>query len=180
MKIDFKTCSEIELWKYVATHLKRKGIDTVLVGGAVVSIYTEGAYESGDLDLILTNYFVTNLPQIMKEIGFEKTKTRHYIHPECFHLFVEFPTGPLEIGDDINVVPAEVEVEGQKIKLLTPTDCVKDRLATYIYFKDRVGLEQALMVAKKHPVNLPSVEAWCKNENAGDVFIEFNKLLKKK
>ncbi len=34
--------------------LKNKGgIDTILVGGAVVSIYTEGAYRSGDLDFIL-------------------------------------------------------------------------------------------------------------------------------
>ena len=58
MKIDFENCTEEELWKFVATHLKSKGIDTVLVGGAVVSIYTKGAFESGDLDLILTDYFV--------------------------------------------------------------------------------------------------------------------------
>ena len=76
MKIDFKTCTEEELWKYVAAHLKSRNIDTVLVGGAVVSIYTDGAYESGDLDLILTNYFVKNLPEIMNEIGFGITSTR--------------------------------------------------------------------------------------------------------
>jgi hypothetical protein len=48
MKINFKTCTEEDLWKYVATHLKSKGIDTILVGGAVVSIYSAGAYKSGD------------------------------------------------------------------------------------------------------------------------------------
>lgn len=57
MKIDFKTCTEEELWKFVATHLKKKGIDTVLVGGAVVSIYSDGAYKSGDLDFVLTKMF---------------------------------------------------------------------------------------------------------------------------
>lgn len=36
MKINFKNCSEEELWKYVATHLKQNGIDSILVGGAVV------------------------------------------------------------------------------------------------------------------------------------------------
>lgn len=30
MKINFKTCSEKDLWQYVAVHLKRHGIDTVL------------------------------------------------------------------------------------------------------------------------------------------------------
>jgi len=49
MEIDFASCNEEELWKYVALHLKTENIDTVLVGGAVVSIYTEGAYESGEL-----------------------------------------------------------------------------------------------------------------------------------
>ncbi|WP_408095619.1 nucleotidyltransferase [Peredibacter sp. HCB2-198] len=173
MKIDFKTCTEEELWKYVAGHLKDRGIDTVLVGGAVVSIYTEGAYESGDLDLILTNYFVTNLPEIMAEIGFIRDKRRHFIHPECKHLYIEFPKGPLEIGDDIHIQPDETTVGGTTIKILSPTDCVKDRLATYIHFKDRVGIEQALMVARKHPVNLSSIEKWCEKENAKNIFEEF-------
>lgn len=180
MKIDFKTCTEEELWKYVAAHLKSRNIDSVLVGGAVVSIYTEGAYESGDLDLILTDYFVKNLPEAMKEIGFEKKKTRHYVHPECSHLYIEFPKGPLEIGDDFSIKPDEVEVDGKKIKILSPTDCVKDRLATYIYFKDRVGMEQALMVARKHPVNLESIQRWCKKENSESTFEEFQKGLQDK
>ncbi len=172
MKIDFESCTEEELWKFVAAHLKEKNIDTVLVGGAVVSIYTDGAFESGDLDLILTNFFVKNVPEAMKEIGFLK-KGRHYVHPECKHLYIEFPKGPLEIGDDSIIEPSEIEVEGKKIKILSPTDCVKDRLASYIYFKDRVGIEQALLVAQKHPVNLTSIEAWCTKENASGIFQEF-------
>ncbi len=42
MKIDLKTCTEKELWQYVAVHLKKHGIDTVLVGGAVVSVVIIG------------------------------------------------------------------------------------------------------------------------------------------
>jgi len=45
MKLDFSKCSEEELWKYVASHLTKRGYDTILVGGAVVSIYTEGIYQ---------------------------------------------------------------------------------------------------------------------------------------
>lgn len=62
MKLDFGTCNEEELWKYVASHLKKNNVDTILVGGAVVSIYSEGAYESGDLDLVLTNMFDAKVP----------------------------------------------------------------------------------------------------------------------
>ena len=176
MKIDFKNCTEEELWKYVASHLKQKGIDTVLVGGAVVSIYTSGLYESGDLDFILTDMFVKKLPEYMKDIGFAR-KGRHFVHPECSHLFIEFPKGPLEIGDDLSIVPEEVTVDGVKIKILSPTDCVKDRLATYIYFKDRVGIDQAVLVAKNHPVNLESIKAWCEKEKFPQVFEEFKSYL---
>lgn len=40
MKIDFSNVTEEELWKYVGKHLADNGLDAVLVGGAVVSIYT--------------------------------------------------------------------------------------------------------------------------------------------
>ena len=72
MKINFANCTEKELWHYVATHLKKRRVDTVLVGGAVVSIYSDGAYRSGDLDFVLSSPFMDGLSEVMKEIGFEK------------------------------------------------------------------------------------------------------------
>lgn len=179
LKINFKTCSEKELWEYVAVHLKKKGIDTILVGGAVVSIYSKGAYHSGDLDFVRSSMFVTTLEESMNEIGFIKYG-RHYIHPDCKHLFVEFPGGPpLGIGEDNKIVPDEVEVDGTIIKIFSPTDCVKDRLASYIHFKAIEGLDQAVLVAKNQEVNLRSIKKWCKDENALDAFDEFVNALKK-
>lgn len=130
MKINFSTCTEEELWKFIAVHLKKHDIDTVLVGGSVVSIYTDGAYRSGDLDFVKMDMIATNLESVMNEVGFKK-KGRHYIHPGCDHLFVEFPGSiPLGIGEDYSIKPDEMNVEGTTIKILSPTDCVKDRLAT--------------------------------------------------
>lgn len=179
MKINLKTCTEKELWEYVAVHLKKRGIDTILVGGAVVSIYSKGAYHSGDLDFVKASMFVTKLDEAMKEIGFKK-HGRHFIHPECKHLFVEFPESPpLGIGEDNTIVPDEVEVDGTIIKIFSPTDCVKDRLASYIHFKAPEGLDQAVLVAKNQDVNLASIKKWCKGENALYAFEEFLRALKK-
>ncbi|MGZ3788170.1 MAG: hypothetical protein ACXVLQ_06580 [Bacteriovorax sp.] len=179
MGINLKVCSEKELWEYVAVHLKKLGIDTVLVGGAVVSIYSNGAYHSGDLDFVKTSMFVTKLDEAMGELGFKK-HGRHFVHPDCKHLFVEFPGGPpLGIGEDNTIIPNEVEVSGTIIKILSPTDCVKDRLASYIHFKAPEGLDQAVLVAKNQDVNLSSVKNWCKNESSPDVFEEFLRALKK-
>jgi len=181
--INFKSCTEKELWEYVATHLESKDMSVVLVGGAVVSIYTNGAYRSGDLDFITTTLFKTKLPDYMKEIGFEK-KGRHYVHPECKHLFVEFPTGPISIGEDFHITPSEHMVNGQKIKILSPTDCIVDRLASYIYSErgphgERKTLEQAVLVANAQPHNLERIKKWCEDEKHPEIFDEFLEALKK-
>lgn len=115
----------------------------------------------------------------MREIGFLKKSGRHYVHPECKHLFVEFPSSFLEIGEDNQIRPDEVIVEGIKIKILSPTDCVKDRLAGYLYFKTRDNLDQAILVAKNHPIDLAKVKKWCVREGHPEVFDEFLHELKR-
>ena len=46
------------------------------------------------------------------------------------------------------------------MQLLTPTDCVKDRLDAYHFWNDRQSLEQAIMVAKRNKVNFSEIEKW--------------------
>lgn len=175
---DFKNCSIEELWKLVATELAKNDVDVVLVGGAVVSIYTEGAYISGDLDFVLNDYTRTKLDQVLKTLGFVR-KTRHYIHPDCKHLFLEFSSFPVSIGYDSAITPAEVEVDGVKIKIYTPTDSVRDRLASFIHFKAKDCMDQAIMIAQKHPVNFQKIKSWCSSEGGDKAFEEFLKKLKK-
>ena len=67
---DWQNCIEETLWKYVAWHLEESGIQSVLVGGAVVSIYTEGLYRSGDLDLIPDDMGRPRLDKVLAEIGY--------------------------------------------------------------------------------------------------------------
>lgn len=173
MKIfSFNTCTIEELWKLVATELAKNNVDVVLVGGAVVSIYTEGAYASGDLDFVLNDYTRKTLNKVLKDLGFIQ-KGRHYIHPECRHLYLEFASFPVSIGDDVSIVPDEVENEGVRIKLYSPTDSIRDRLASFIHFNAKDCLDQAIMIAKKHPVNLEKIQSWCKKEGGEAAYREF-------
>ena len=179
LKINLKTCNEEELWKYVASHLKKKNIDTILVGGAVAAIYTDGLYRSGDLDFVHLNFLVKGLEEAMNEIGFIKMDTRRYQHPDCNHILIEFPgSAPVGIGEDYNITPREVKVEGTIIKIYSPTDCVKDRLAGYIYFKHEENLNQAILVAKAQNVNYSKIKEWCQNEKAAWAYDTFLKKLK--
>ena len=97
---NWKNCTEEELWEYVALHLSQKGVESVLVGGAVVSIYSKGAYRSGDLDFIAERKSLPEVQKVLEALGFSKMRGRHYEHPECTHLIIEFPPGPISIGDE--------------------------------------------------------------------------------
>lgn len=165
MSIDFSTCTVEELWRLVAPHLEKRRIGVVLVGGAVVSIYSRDAYRSGDLDFVKEDLFVRqeNIDEVMAEIGFRR-RNRHYAHPECGHLFVEFASGPVGIGEDTEIAPREVTEGGVIIKLLSPTDCVRDRLAGFIHYGSRDQMDQAVLVASAHPVDWAKVEQWAKDE----------------
>jgi len=143
----------------------------------VAAIYSEGAYRSGDLDLVIINYLSENLPRLMKEIGFEKTEGRHYSHPKCKHLIVEFSSFPAAIGDDYKIEPKKVKVNKTIIRIYSPTDCIRDRLASYIHFKARDCMDQAILVAERQSFNLGKIEAWCKSEKAPEAFAEFKKRL---
>jgi hypothetical protein len=176
---NWANCTEEELWKYVASHLSKNGVDTLLVGGAVVAIYSEGAYKSGDLDFVQITFFNRKLPALMKEIGFEVRESRHYSHPKCKHLIIDFVSGPPGIGEDTQIIPAEMKVNGAVIKLYSPTDCIRDRLASYIHFKAPEGLDQAVLVAQKQPFDRAKVKQWCKEEGAPQAFLDFEENLKK-
>ena len=80
---------------------------------------------------------------------------------------------PVAIGDDYRISPNEIEINNKVIKILSPTDCIKDRLASYIHFQARECLDQAILVAERHPFNKKEVLKWCRNENANDQYMEF-------
>jgi predicted nucleotidyltransferase len=51
-----KRMAQLELGAFVQTHLRQKGIQVVLSGGASVSLYSNNKYLSKDLDLINVNF----------------------------------------------------------------------------------------------------------------------------
>ena len=68
MKINKKT-SRLELAAIVTEALEKNDIKAVLVGGAVVSIYTDNEYESKDLDFISPADH-KKITKIMHSLGF--------------------------------------------------------------------------------------------------------------
>lgn len=147
---------------YVAEFLKRKDIDVILTGGAVVAIYSEGKYVSKDADFSDHG----SIKQAMHEAGF-KNQGKDFYHDDI-QFTVEFPGTQLVIGDQPMVAEGEIKKGKFTLKLLSPTQCVMDRLAAFYHWKDRQSLAQAVMVASKHPVALSKVEKWSEAEGMRD------------
>lgn len=151
----------------VASHLESRGISTVLTGGAVVSIYTENKYMSYDADLISQTNHKT-ISKAMQELGFE-IHGKEFRHNDT-DFFVEFPSGPLAIGDTLVNAEAELEFGEYKLRLLSPTQSVMDRLSAYFHWNDLQCLDQAIWIAEKHPVNITKIKKWSKQEGEDEKF----------
>lgn len=165
---------------YVAEFLKGKNIDVILTGGAVVSIYSEGKYVSKDADFLSASDHVS-VKQAMFEAGF-KNQGKNFYHDDT-QFTVEFPGSQLVIGDEPMKPEGEIKKGKFTLKLLSPTQCVMDRLAAFYHWKDRQSLDQAVMVASKHSIVISKVEKWSEAEGMKDryeIFISQLKNAKKK
>lgn len=169
-KSDIQTIATI-----VCDCLLKHHIDAVLSGGAVVSIYSTNEYESKDLDFISSSD-IKSIEKALLEIGFTKSNGRHFIHSNTEY-FVEFPNPPLAIGNMLIKEWATQITSAGKLQLLTPTHSVMDRLAGYFHWNDKQNLDQALMIARKHPIKILEIEAWSKKEGELAKFKHFQKKL---
>jgi len=116
-----------ELAAYVAGHLKQSDIEVVLSGGACVTIWSEGLYVSADLDLIGDGTTPrSSLRKALAEIGFVE-QGRQFVHPDA-RFFVDCPSGPVALGREAPKEIRTIEFASGSLRLLSPTDCVKDRL----------------------------------------------------
>ena len=164
-----------EVAALVSTALAREGIEVVLSGGAVVSIYSDNAYESDDLDLIPTG-LARNPRKVMLELGFRR-EGRHFRHDQTCY-WVEFPAGPVAVGSAVVTDFAERTTSVGVLRLLSPTDCVMDRLAAYYHWSDAQAFDQAIAVASRQPVDLRAIEVWSEAEGAALKFAEFRRRLR--
>lgn len=160
---------QAELGAYVQSHLLKRGIDVILSGGAVVAVYTSGQYVTRDLDFV-NRYQARrqDIKQAMEELGFVE-EGRHFVHPESDHI-VDFPPGPLAVGEDHLDQISEIRTEMGTLRVISPTDCVKDRLAWYYHFGDRQCLHQAVMVSRDNQIDLKEIMLWSEGKGKLDEF----------
>ena len=135
--------SEIpEIAAFVSEALEDAGIDAVLSGGAAVIVYADNPYMTEDLDFV-SSAPTTQIEDVLSKLGFKRHNQRYVVHEETDYL-VEFPTGPVAVGSEIIRESAQIETPVGRIKIITPTHRVMDRLAAFYHWNDPQCLDQPL------------------------------------
>ena len=170
--IPIKDMTMPELASYICTKLEEKNIEVVLSGGSCVEIYSRGDYTSYDIDLINRyNDTFFKIKSAMESLGF-KEEGKYFVYDDT-QFYIEFPSGPLGVGDaPVNKIE-EITTKYGTLKLLTPTDCIKDRLAAYYHWDDEQSLTQAIWVAQKNEINLDEIKQWSQKENSINKYNHF-------
>ena len=171
MKVISESTTIKEVAALVSESLSRAGITAVLSGGGAVQIYSNGLYVSRDLDFV-SPAPVKEIARVVKALGFEPASGRHFVHPTC-PFTLEFPPWPLAVGHALIHEWAGRSVAHGVIQMVTATQCVMDRLAAFYFWKDRQALDQAIAVARAHPIDLDGVRRWSKAEGQDVAFEEF-------
>jgi hypothetical protein len=161
--------TRLELAAFVANEFRRRRINVVLSGGSCVSIYSREKYVSIDLDFVNAAFTKRAvIREAMEFMGFSE-ENRYFRHPDT-KLLVEFPPGPLGVGEEPVKQIDEIATQTGVVRIISPTDCVKDRLAWYYHDNDTECLEQAVLVATNNDVDLAEVARWSGVEGKREAF----------
>jgi hypothetical protein len=156
----------------VGAALARHEIRAVLTGGACASVYTHGQYQSRDMDFIVVRTTTqARLDTALGSIGFVRKGDR-YVHPRLA-FYVEFPRGPLAIGDDYRIRPVLRRLGSRRLLMLSATDSCRDRLAAFYHWNDRQSLQVAVQVARAQRVNVAAIRRWSAAEGFPERFQQF-------
>jgi hypothetical protein len=162
----------VEVAMAVGDALRRQGIRAVLTGGACASLHCDGAHASVDVDLVLLETpGQVALDEALATLGFHR-EADHYAHPRA-PFIVEFPPGPLGIGNDLEIRPVMVRRGAASTLALSATDSCRDRLAAFYHWNDRQSLRIAAEIAVRKRIDMDIIEAWSRREGRMDGFEEF-------
>lgn len=157
------TDSLVECAYKICTLFHRNNKEIVLTGGSSATVYSKEAYMSSDIDFVLNFWGDSSKENLaLESMGFVRGQT--YRH-EKLPYTLDFIDDHLAVGQKRISQWATLYQGNLILNILTPTDCVLDRLSSAIHWNDRSALNQAMLVAKNHHIDWEEVEAWCANED---------------
>ena len=144
-------------------------VTAVMMGGSAATYYAPEAYQSKDIDFIITMHSPGG-QDALAALGYRPSGD-YYLHAESpFPL--EFPAGPLMVGDERIERWDTSRRRDEVLHVLTPTDSCRDRLAAFMFWNDFSALDQALAVygARRDDTDLKLIGRWCRRAGHADKY----------
>ncbi len=129
----------IRIAAIIAEALRNIKQDSVLVGGAAVEFYTQGAYSTSDIDMIAEGG--PELITTMEDLGFEKLG-KDFIHQKL-NIYIEFPGRNLKENEQSVVL----KIKDKTLKIISLEDLIVDRLCAFKFWQSAIdGLNSLLLL----------------------------------
>ncbi|MBI5706104.1 MAG: hypothetical protein HZC36_03835 [Armatimonadetes bacterium] len=158
----------------VCTALDRRGITAVLCGGSAASIYAPEAYMSSDVDFIASFWGKEDVrEEVLQELGYVSSGRIFVCDGQLVTL--DFPNDELLIGDELLTDFKTIARDGLTLNVLTPFDCVRDRLSWDFFYqrRDPSARLAAAAVALAEAVDLERIRVWAESVGSLQRFEEF-------
>ena len=152
------------------------GHEPILSGQACAAIYGGQAIKSRTLEFAITGFAPAKVGALMASLGFVLKEARTFSNMSCPYEVVLL-AAPLRVGDDATDGSRMIKTSSGPLRMLTPTDCVRQRLSMFYRWGDRQALTEAVQVAKRQAVEMELVARWSEWEWATDRFQEFLRAL---
>ena len=166
----------------VSHALEAHGFEAVLTGGSAAAVYAPHIYTSCDADFVLEHdESLTEIVEALRSVGFTRDgKSRTFVHRDT-NFTIDFPRGPLAVGGDYVHEFTTLTNGDMTLRILSPTDCVRDRLAHFYHWNDYTALNAAVGVgaANIDNVNMDLLRSWSARKDSLIKFTEFERRLSK-
>jgi hypothetical protein len=152
----------------VGAALDAFGISAVLTGGRAAAVHSGGTYVSLDADFVVSGETdAAALAGALAELGFHRTATGGMFEHRESPFTVDFPKGPLAVGAEYVRDITTLERDAMRLRILTVTDCIRDRLANFYFWDDYSALQAAVQVARRRRglTDLPELRRWTERES---------------
>jgi len=152
----------------VSSALVAGNMPAVLTGGSAAAVYAPHAYQSLDADFILDgDEPLEAVANVLERLSFRRSgRSRIFTHPRSTFT-VDFPKGPLAVGGDYVLERNTLHRGDQQLSILTPVDCIRDRLAHFFFWDDFTALGAAVAVARAHANadDIEHIRRWSERES---------------
>ncbi|MBS7625767.1 UbiD family decarboxylase [Candidatus Bathyarchaeota archaeon] len=128
---------------YLTDRLARQGVETYLVGGGAVEVYTSGQFITGDIDLVVSDR--EKAVKLLKSLGFRQV-SRTWINLDL-NMAIDI------VGSNLSGSKEKirtVELAGLTINLEGVEDLIVKRLYSYKFWRQKIDLDQAVVLLKNY------------------------------